>query len=312
MSRPSLPVVLIQVPLALASFALHRLAKAGARRLSDRTTSKAGTGQRWRVYSRELFAKPGVFPLLLAQAPRWNPHALLAMAGPIAVRESLSFDADAASAAAESWSAVVYGYPGARTVSWVGTSAGAPTGKHAFKLPPGRYALSLRLYGPRPGARLPEVEVDGAPALPAEEAPPDANEVYRDLADRGGLLSRALHFYVYPMLRLEPWLGRAWVQAQLLPVGNPESSFRYGVLEPGERLVLRGGPALREGWHVYAASYRRDSLPMAWGELTGPELALPPATSRGFYVIRLHRRGPGSSEDALGELSVEAGAALQR
>lgn len=305
MSRraPSLGRVLLELPLAVVSLAFYLVVRTLARRLPPPAAEPPGP--RWQVYCRALFARPAMFYGALVLAPRWNPHALIAWAAPLHVRERLGFDAQAASAAAESWSAVVYQAPGGRTMAWVGTSTGAPGGEHHFSLPPGRYGLSLRYYGLRSGAVLPAVTVDGAASTPSDPIPDDANEGYRDLAERSGLLSWMLHFHLYPLLRLEGWLPAGWIRSLLLPVGNPETVFRHGTIEPGERLVLRAPPALRARWHVHACVYSRDSLPLSWGELEADELALPATNRRGFHVVRLHRRDPAAAAESLADLSIQ-------
>lgn len=291
--RLPLAPVLLQLPLALGSWVFHKLARALARFAAPRLQSAgSASASIWKVYSAELFARPGVFPILLINAPRWNPHALLAMAGPLRVERELSFELEPVRRSAAAWSAVVYAYPGARTVAHVGSATGPLEGdRHTFALPPGKYALSLRYYDWTRIPSLPAVTVDGGPAVvEGRSVDPETNTFYRDLVKRRGLSSRCLHFYVYPMLRLAGWLPAGWVERQYLPVGNPETTFRYGVVEPGERLAFRLSARLLATHYAFVCRYSRDSLPLDWQRLEEPDVRLPPAQERGYYLVRLHRR----------------------
>ena len=287
-SRPSTARLLLELPLALNSWLLHKVARAVVGVAAPRL--QPGSASAWKIYSEELFARPGVFPILLVNAPRWNPHALLSMAGPLRVEREISFELEPVRRSAAAWSAVVYAYPGARTVAHVGSATGPLEGDHyTFRLPPGRYALSLRYYDWSESPTLPAVSVDGRTAMEGTHVDPTTNTFYRDLVKRRGLLSRGLHFHVYPMLRLAPWLPTGWVERQYLPVGNPETTFRSGVVEPGERLALRLSERLLATHYAFICTYSRDSLPLEWQRLETPDVRLPPARERGYYVVRLHR-----------------------
>ncbi len=300
-TRPPL-LLLLQLPLIVASWLCHRLARilvdfvAPRLQASNRTT--AGL---WRVYSPELFARPGVFPILLVKGPRWNPHAILAMAGPFRVEHTLTVELGPVYASAESWSLVLYRYPGAATVDHIG-SATLPVAReqHTWHLPPGDYVASLRYYGWGEAPALPTVSADDLPVVAPCPVDPTTNRVYDQLRARRSRLGQCLHFYVYPMLRLAPWLPRRWVEAALLPVGNPETTFYYGPLAPGERLRLHAPTTLVADYAIYACIYTWDSLPRVWARMTTADLALPPDQERGFYVIRVHPLRAGlASPDGL-------------
>lgn len=306
--RPSLLALLPQLPLAVGSWLLYRLARGVVDLIAPRlqASSRASASQ-WRVHSAALFARPGVFPILLVKGPRWNPHATLAMAGPFPVERRLSVELEPVRASATAWSIVIYDYPGANTVAHLGSATGAPpAAAHTFELPPGKYVVSVRYYEWNRTPRLPAVTADDAPVLPGRDLDPDTNDFYRDLIRRRGALSRCLHFYVYPLLRLAPWLPRRWVEREYLPVGNPETSFRYGVVEPGERLVLRPSRRLLAGHGIYVCRYSRDSLPLDWRRVTDLEVRLDPARERGFYVVRLHQFDPEAPAPGPRDLEIRA------
>jgi hypothetical protein len=56
------------------------------------------------------------------------------------------------------------------------------------------------------------------------------------------LLLLAMHQYVYPMLVLRRHLPAAFVHAEFLPVGNPETRYVYGACRAGHRLRVRPFP----------------------------------------------------------------------
>ena len=71
----------------------------------------------WRVLSQKTINAPLVLPVLMTKAPRWNTHAVIGTLGPFAVKESIAFNIETANNSARSWIAVVYNFPGYRTIT---------------------------------------------------------------------------------------------------------------------------------------------------------------------------------------------------
>ena len=280
-----------EVPLGSLSFGFYRavrvvlgaVARAGLRARPDEASG-------WKVWSAEMFARPLMLPFAMTTGPRWNCHVLGARLGPLDVASRIEIDTSAADLSARTWSFGVYASPGWRTVATRGSGSGGGP-RATFEVPPGRYLVSARYYHwSRERVRLPAVEVDGRPVAASTEVSPDVNDFYRDLASRRNAFYLGLHYHVVPMLRLRRFLPRAFVERQFLPVGNPETAFRYGPIRAGEKLRLEVDPELAALADVYWTLYDRASFPIQWGELALPCEVVGPAERNGFYLVRVHPR----------------------
>ncbi len=284
--------LLWEVPLGLASFAFNKGVRGLLRRLANRHYSRReGEARSWRAMSAETLRKRIALPLVMTSAPRWNTHAVVATAGPIPVRESLEVDAAAAGRSARTWVVVVYTFPAFRTVARVDAKGPGPV-----RLGPGRYWLGLRYYHWSADLELPAVSADGTPAVPALPLSPDVNDFYDDLRDRGGWFYLGLHYYVYVLLRWRDWLPRSFVEREFLPVGNPDTGFRYGALGRGEALSLELRPELLDAADVYLTLYNRASFPVFWGPVATTEYVTAPCAKPCSYLLRVQKKPEGAAE----------------
>src|SRR2546430_1025503 len=109
-----------EVPLALVSFVFYKVVRWLLRRVAN-LHFRPGTekARHWRVLSAETLKNPLALPLLMTSAPRWNTHAVVATAGALRVERTLGVDVEAAARSAQSWTLVVYTFPGFRTVAGI-------------------------------------------------------------------------------------------------------------------------------------------------------------------------------------------------
>ncbi len=299
MTSPALraAALVYQAPLALGSFLLFR----GFRWLMRQAVVlhyalRPAQARRWRPLNGASLRNPLALPVLMTSAPRWNPHAVVATAGPLPVRHSLALDVAEARRSAGSWSVVVYTFPDFRTVATVDSLDPTAPDLRAVPLPPGRYWLGLRYYHWSAGLELPAVTADGAPAVPALPLSPDVNDFYNDLRDRGGWFYLGLHYYVYVLLRWRDWLPRSFVEREFLPVGNPDTGFRYGALGRGEALSLELRPELLDAADVYLTLYNRASFPVFWGPVATTEYVTAPCAKPCSYLLRVQKKPEGAAE----------------
>ncbi|ACY13416.1 DUF6208 family protein [Haliangium ochraceum] len=277
--------LLLEAPLALASFALNRAALARALKPMSRAPA-SDQPRAWKLMDEAFFAPPSVMTAYSLLAPRWNVHAAIAVSPILPVTGRVSVDVAAANAASPRWTLVAYDKQG--TVAAVGTTnTEADASWAAIELSPGLYRFVIRLYEPGPGGVVPEVHIDGEPALAALELPEDPTRVYRSLRARGGRRHRALQRYVYPMVRLRRLLGEERVTREYLPVGNPETLFRFGVVERGQRLELRPPDELPDDCGLYLCLYDQSSLPMWFGPILPEGIQTPPAPDHGTWLVRI-------------------------
>ncbi len=287
-----------EIPLAVASWLFFKLMRFLLGRLYSYSLSKMTyEAYDWKVFSEQTLRLPLVLPIIATKGPRWNTHAVIVTAGPIEVRQSLSFRIAAATAAAGSWSIVLYAVPGYQTVATI-ESFTVPEGEewHEVRLEPGRYSVNLRYYELSAAAETPEVKADGVPVVPAKGVPADSNDFYRDLPARDGWFYAALHYYVFPMLRLRKWLPASFVRREFLPVGDPATVFRYGFLRAGESLEIESDPRLAQSYNLYLTVYNRSSFPLLSQWIRDPAHRTPEAAADGYYLLRL-RRKPGLVEE---------------
>ncbi len=304
-ARPGLGNGVWAAPAALASFALYHLTglitraarSVAARRRPERARS-------WRALGPELLDDPLGVVEMATLGPRWNPHATIGVAGPFPVRARLSIDLEILRRAAPDWTLVVYRFPRYRTVAAV-ASGRCPEGPRAeVDLPAGRYALGLRYYRPAQGAEFPGVRIDpdgsGERRVAPRPAPENVAELYRRLARQDGdggrghrPLHRALAYHALVLLRFRHRLPPRLVERILLPVGNPETRFEYGLLEPGETVEVTPPPGAVRDTDPYLTVYGPDSLPRQWCRVPPTGFRTRPLAAPGFFVLRLHPRGDG-------------------
>jgi hypothetical protein len=288
---------LYEVPLSVASLALFIATRGILQRLLNRYHKRnAAHALRWQLLSGEFLARPGVLPIFLTTAPRWNTHAVIATAGPVDVKEELAVWSDTARRSSSEWFFVLYSYPRRATVGMVSCLFANDSGWLSFKLPgPGRYLVGARYYGTKDAAEFPALRIDGVENVPSAAAPSDTNRFYDSLALRGNLFFACLSYHVYPILKFQ-WVKKSWIERMFLPVGNPETLFLYGTIEAGQRLNCRMDLS-RFGTHRYFVTiYSRVSLPVLWYEVRADTQGAGPASpAQGYYLIRLQPTRGGLS-----------------
>jgi hypothetical protein len=226
-------------------------------------------------------------PMISADG-RWNTHAIVGVAGPLAAERRLSVRAATAWSSAASWTIVVNRFPDHRQVAAVGSRDGRRDEEwRSLDVPPGSYLLVLRYYGWGSRVELPEVRVDDAPRVAAREVPGETNAFYQRLPERSHPFYKCLHFYVYAMLRYARLLPRSWVERELLPLGNPETRFYYGCVDPGQAVSIEVDEESTRRANVYYTLYDLQSFPLEWCQVSAPRHRGSPAPGRGFYLVRV-------------------------
>jgi acyl transferase domain-containing protein/pimeloyl-ACP methyl ester carboxylesterase len=286
-----------EIPLAAASFLWYRWFRAFLR-YGMRQHAARRTVQEWAALSADLMAVPWALEVFMTTGPRWNTHAIIASAGPFRVERILAIDADVANLAAQSWSLVIYSFPGNKTAASISSNASCRiTGQHTVTLPPGRYSLGLRYYGWNRAVEFPSIAADGKRILGPALASGDVNNFYDDLQSKETWVFRWMHFYVFVILRLRRWLPRSFVAREFLPVGDPGTFFLYDYIRKGECLQFEIDARVLEEGPVYVTYYNRASFPVRWYRLTEARHAAAPMEQDGFYLVRVP--GPQSSAKTL-------------
>jgi Family of unknown function (DUF6208) len=285
-----------EIVLAPLSFLFYRIVRFTVQhlvQLQSRMHVKEAT--QWRVLEGSAMQKPLNLLALMTAAPRWNTHAIIALAGPFHVQDMLKVHTATAEKSAQSWTLVVHAEPQHCIVASIGsitTSSDEPW--QAVQLDPGMYRLALRYYHWSDAVELPAIEVDGKPIVPAVTIAANANDFYRTLSQHSSVFYLCLHTYVCTLLRYRRWFPRAFVEREYLPAGNPQTTFYYGFLEAGMKLSFELDPGLLGTHDVYFTAYNRASFPTLWYQLLETRHSTAPSLVRGSYLIRVHRKTPGT------------------
>lgn len=256
----------------------------------------------WIRYEEQV-ATPFGLARLMTTAPRWNPHIVAGFTSPFTAKRSITLRVADARASAECWTLFAYRFP-ELTVLETLTHVSTVHQSHVIKVPqPGMYQVGVRYYRARGTVALPEIVVDDERRTPTrliERAEETSDLFYRDLQKRTGgrWFYGPLQHYVYPMLRFREWLPPDFVEREFLPVGNPSSKFAYGIVDPGERVIVELDKNILDTHEVNLTFYDRRSFPVSWHRIR-PESLEPgldsrayhrtkAASAQGFYLVRVH------------------------
>ncbi|PZD73813.1 hypothetical protein C1752_01722 [Acaryochloris thomasi RCC1774] len=313
-TRRPLPLSLLwELPLAVLSFCFFKVVKTliglfyGIYLSRDRNRAT-----QWQVLSTDVLSIPIVLPVLMTKGPRWNTHAIIGTVGPFAAQEAISIDLTPPRQSAQSWTIVVYRYPDYATVAQLSSLEQGAELQHTLKVAPGKYSLALRYYECSGAVEFPSVQADAVtvapgaddqtpadtenpsssepPTINAQTASAETNAFYRHLSDRHNGFYLALHYYIYTLLQLRPWLPEAFVTREYLPVGNPDTAFFYDYVEAQQALSLSLHPTALQNYDIYFTLYSRSSLPLFYTKIEQETVTVPPFPTKGYYLIRTRPR----------------------
>jgi hypothetical protein len=293
----------LSLPLAVASFLFFHVVKSvlvSLRRLRDARTESL----EWRTIS-EMLRLPLSLPYIMVTGPRWNPHAIIAGAGPFRLERSLQVGVETALQSAKMWTAVIYSAADSSTIASIDRNSVEPGAMWSEQvLPPGTYSVVLRYYGWNTNPVLPKIQLDGERVIPSRPVPATENDYLKQIRGRNTAFYRMLQYYVLPMLRLRDRLPESFVRREYLPVGNPRTTFHYGVVGRGQRLAVSCTAEATGSFQVFACVYNHCSFPVFWEEIANGSFVSAPAEERGFYLVRVHAKRADSGEPPVGGIKV--------
>lgn len=260
-------------------------------RLKLRREAKMGGTPAWQGYGEILKRRPFFFHYAMFQAPRWNCHAVIGVLPAFKVADHIRVDLAAARRAAPAWTIVVYARDsGPSTVAAIGPEREADAdGFFRLDLAPGEYHLGARYYDCRADAAWPEVRIDDRLAIPARPLGQEAQVYERYLENIRGRCPpfyRWVHHHVFAALS-QGGVPVSVLDRLVLPVGNPETVFRYGLLPGGMRLRLGLEPALRRNCLVFLTLLNRASLPLYWCRIRDGSFESPRFSEPALYLVRI-------------------------
>lgn len=281
--------LLWEIPLALASFLFYKVMKF---LIGNLFTIYLAIDQKkacqWRVLSQETINAPLVLPVLMTKGPRWNTHAIIGTLGPFSVQETIAIDVATANQASRSWIAVVYSFPGYRTITSIESEQiNSDSPWHTIKLKPGKYTLGVRYYNRLDTINYPAIKVDDQLYVDTYNIPNNINDYYYNLIQAKNWFYSSLHYYIFTILQLRNYLPEAFVRREYLPVGAPATHFAYNYLASQQALQIEVTPDIRQQFDIYFTLYDRSSLPLSWCIITEPEYLLSPQDKKAYFLLRV-------------------------
>jgi hypothetical protein len=298
--------ILWQGPLAVASRLLFLVTRCCLRRIARLHFHFAQQdASRWRLLNDDLLRQPLALAVVMTEGPRWNTHALIGRVGPLSVNKTLGLQTSLADASARAWTVVVYSFPSHRTVATLQPAGQADEdGWTRVTLPKGRYSLILRYYEPSATTRLPAVVVDEEPQVTPRSVAPDPNDFYQTLRRRRSFFHVMLHYHAFVTLKFRQWLPSKFVERVYLPVGNPETHFRFGALDTTDRLKIRVTQNCLDSYDAFLTVYDLASFPITWQPIVANEIELGPFQQRCTFLVRLHPRRAQARSIGEGDVTV--------
>ena len=295
-----------EVPLSILSFFFYRLNRLLISRLYRNFLARSSARSiTWRLLDRSTLEMPISLPVLMTTGPRWNTHALIGTIGPLKISRNVSIRSSACIKSADSWTGVIYSFPDFSTISQFSSSnINSDDDWSSISLQPGLYILGLRYYGLSSSPRMPDVCLGDSEIIDGIDIPLDSNEVYNELESRSNFYYLFLHYYIYTLLRLRGLLPESFVRKEFLPVGDPDTVFRFGLLKASYSLHVETTACLLEGYRVFFTGYNRASMPFSSEEITATDWDLVPPKSDGFYLFRIRPRSSNLPEITHNDLRI--------
>ena len=281
--------LLWEIPLALASFVFYKVMKLIIGNLFTiylAIDKKKAT--QWRVLSQKTIDAPLVLPVMMTKGPRWNTHAIIGTLGPFAVNETIEIDVATANKSSRSWIAVVYSFPGYKTVTSIESEKISSDSRwHTIELPTGKYSLGVRYYNRLEEINYPAIKVDKELYTDTFSIPSNINDYYHNLINAKNWFYSSLHYYIFTILKLRNYLPESFVRREYLPLGAPATHFAYNYLESNQALNIKVEPEILQQFDIYFTLYDRSSLPLNWCIITEPEYSLSPQNTKGYFLLRV-------------------------
>lgn len=301
--------LLWEIPLSLISFIFYKFNRYLISRLYRRfLASSANRSTTWRLLDRATLLMPISLPVLMTTGPRWNTHALIGTLGPLTVSRNISLCTSTCMNSASSWTGVIYRFPDFNTVSQFSSlSDHASHEWSSIVLPEGRYVLGIRYYGLSAKPEMPKVCVDDSLSIDGVKTPLDTNQVYANLIERSSFYYYFLHYYIFNLLRFRSLFAPSFVKREFLPVGDPDTTFRYGIIKKGRCLKVILSPSLFSGHRVFLTVYNRASLPFLSIEVKEKIWFSESLPFDGFYLFRIRPLSVGLPSVESNDLQVSLG-----
>jgi len=280
--------LLWEIPAAIVSFLFNKIVKLAIGILfTIYLALNKSKAKQWRVLSEKMINAPLILPVMMTKGPRWNTHAIIGTLGPFKVEKAISIDIATANKSARSWIAVVYSFPGYKTVTRLESEQIPDNLWQTIELPAGKYSLGVRYYNRTETIYYPAVKIDEVPFVEAYNIPSDINSYYDSLIEQKNWFYSSLHYYIYTILKFRNYLPASFVRNEYLPMGAPATHFEYNYLDSQQTLQIISKPKIIEQFDIYFTLYDRSSLPLTWCIITELKYTLSPQDTKGYFLLRI-------------------------
>lgn len=281
-----------ELPLGLASFTLFKLLRKLVCRIGQVAyRNKPELFQHWNILSGDVLEKRHQLSRYMVTAPRWNPHAAVATAGPIEVEREVTINLDDTVDKVGYWYFGALHFPTFASTGYVSSLTGRnKNGGLTLLLPRGNYYIVCRYYGWPETVHYPAISADGKEVIAPVEVSGKMNDFYPNLPALGNAAYRASQYHTYVMLKYRSLFSERFVHKHLLPVGNEDTRYIYGTAERGEALSVTVDPALFRDQSLFCCCYNIASLPIMYTEINEPEYVTKPLPCKAIYLIRIMQK----------------------
>ncbi|MBE7172401.1 MAG: hypothetical protein INR73_17570 [Williamsia sp.] len=283
-----------------ASFALQRFFRSYFRLLFGLLKFHK-TSVCWKLFNERANQFLGI-PYIMLNAPRWNTHALIASAGPLHIADHAMIDLSGIQAACKSWTLAFYKQPANKCHKVVSPLAeGSWT--EPFYVSKGDYVIVLRLYEEKYPLELPGIVVDeGRIHISKRVLTARQEYIPEKILHKRGAFYDLIHHYLFYAFKHGSHAADHRIRNEYLPVGNPETIFRFGYLPQYGGIRVQAADNISGSTLMYITFFNKSSFPVFSQKIAmlNNVYRSPPATTEGTYLIRivpLHRGVSDSSVD---------------
>lgn len=241
----------------------------------------------WKIFA-EKFKMPGALLYVMVNAPRWNTHAIISTVGPLRVDKSITISGlKKVSHETKSWSLVIYNQSNNETVSFISGDT-CIDDVSEIQLKKGDYTIGMRLYECKYPLILPVIETNNKADIIHERVLKVEPNLYPiSVWKKNSFIYRFLHSYIFILLKGLIKRDNEFITKEFLPVGNPQTDFKYGVILKGKTFFYDFSLIDFNKNLVFYTLYNSSSFPVESGKITSDLFFIERVDYFRAYLIRI-------------------------
>jgi len=240
----------------------------------------------WKLFS-EKFSIPGSLMYVMLNAPRWNTHAIIVTAGILDVKQKLTFvGLNSLNANCQSWTIVIYTQPDNNTFKSI-SNQDITTNELTIIIPQGKYSIGMRLYNTIVPISFPLILVDAQEKVAVRHLDIIPLLYPKDIFNKKGILYYIIHQYIYLVMSNKVNRNNEYLRKEYLPVGNPETIFKYGIIPKRQSLNINVAQGILSNSLVYLTVYNLCSFPILSEQIFTENFSSEKFNNDSTYLIRI-------------------------